>query len=416
MSDTQHDQDRRVTAAFGGLYRRGTYGLLALGCVLSVLSAPLFGRDQTISWLLVGTAFLAVWHWWFVDRTWSRQLSAREGATYLTVRTAVMVGLTVVNPFFAVAAWLGYHDAPLYVGRRPTWLVYVLTALALGGAQSGGLPPQSVLQTAAFVGLFGFNLTVFAFVARATEREEALSAERVQTIGALEETNQRLAAALEENAELQEQLVAQAREAGVHDERQRLALEIHDTIAQSLAGIVTQLNAADETVEPSRAQAHRELARDLAREALNEARRSVEGLSPHRLDDCDLGSALQQVVADWSHRTGVEADLVVDGTAEPLHRDVETTILRIAQEALTNVDKHAGARRALVTLAYMGDVVTLDVRDDGAGFAPERVNGRGVGLHGMRQRAARVAGRVVVESEPGAGTAVSLLVPAVTDD
>ena len=100
----------------------------------------------------------------------------------------------------------------------------------------------------------------------------------------------------------------------------------------------------------------------------------------------------------------------------PLHPEIEVTLLRTAQEALANVAKHAGATRAGMTLSYMGDVVALDVRDDGIGFEmPDASAGRasGFGLTAMRQRVGRVAGTLAVESEPGVGTAISARVPAI---
>ena len=104
------------------------------------------------------------------------------------------------------------------------------------------------------------------------------------------------------------------------------------------------------------------------------------------------------------------------GTARPLPPDAEVALLRTAQEALANVAKHANASRAWLTLSYMGDVVTLDVRDDGVGFkVPAGGDGRGTGfgLSAMRQRVNRVAGTLAIESEPGGGTAVSARVPAI---
>jgi hypothetical protein len=98
-----------------------------------------------------------------------------------------------------------------------------------------------------------------------------------------------------------------------------------------------------------------------------------------------------------------------------LHPEIEVTLLRVAQEALANVAKHAGAAHAWVTLSYMEDVVTLDVRDDGAGFDRAEPNpaGGGFGLIAMRQRVNRLAGQLEIESEPGAGTAVSASLPAI---
>jgi signal transduction histidine kinase len=114
----------------------------------------------------------------------------------------------------------------------------------------------------------------------------------------------------------------------------------------------------------------------------------------------------------------IDAVLTTTGDPRPMHADVEVTLLRAAQEALANVAKHAKAGRVGLTLSYMADVVTLDVRDDGVGFEPDarRAHGSadgGFGLAGMRQRVQRLAGRLDIESEPGGGTAISATVPAI---
>ncbi len=229
----------------------------------------------------------------------------------------------------------------------------------------------------------------------------------------------RLETALEENAGLHAQLLAQAREAGVLDERQRMAAEIHDTIAQGLTGIVTQLEAADQARDrPEAWQRHVRNAIGLARESLSEARRSVEGLRPEHLETARLPDALADVARQWSDLNGIPVEVVTTGDVQPLHPEVEVALLRTAQEALANVAKHANASRAGLTLSYMGDVVTLDVRDDGVGFdvGASTVSdepGSGFGLSAMRHRVNRVAGTLAIESEPGAGTAISARVPAI---
>jgi signal transduction histidine kinase len=229
----------------------------------------------------------------------------------------------------------------------------------------------------------------------------------------------RLETALEENAGLHAQLLTQAREAGVLDERQRMAREIHDTIAQGLTGIVTQLEAAEQARDrPEAWQRHVRLAIGLARESLSEARRSVEGSRPGYLETARLPDALADVARQWSERNGIPVEVVTTGAMQPLHPEVEVALLRTAQEALANVAKHANAAHAWLTLSYMGDVVTLDVRDDGIGFAVPagsegREPGSGFGLSAMRQRVTRVAGTLAIESEPGGGTAVSARVPAI---
>jgi signal transduction histidine kinase len=129
---------------------------------------------------------------------------------------------------------------------------------------------------------------------------------------------------------------------------------------------------------------------------------------------------LKELVSRWSAGSVAQAEFTVVGTAEPLHAEIEAALLRITEEALTNVAKHAGASRVGVTLSYIDDEVTLDVRDDGRGFDPAAGPGPsdrgGFGLDGMRVRAERVFGVVEIESELGTGTAVSVRVPLVGDD
>ena len=198
------------------------------------------------------------------------------------------------------------------------------------------------------------------------EKVNEQSEERRQ---ALEQLN----AALVENAGLHAQLVAQAREAGVLEERGRMAREIHDTIAQGLTGIVTQLEAADQARErPAERDRHLEHAKRLARESLAEARRSVEASMPGAWRPARCPRRSTRSPRDWSERNGIPVDVTVTGVAIALHPDIEVALLRTAQEALANVAKHADASRVGLTLSFMGDVVTLDVRDDGVGFTRRR--------------------------------------------
>ncbi|MGW6539392.1 sensor histidine kinase [Streptomyces sp. NPDC055051] len=335
---------------------------------------------------------------------------------YFSLRTALAFALTWLNPFFAVFACFGYFDAVHLLPRRPVWVRAGLLAVALtmAGSQSGGLPPSSPLQWAAFVGLFLLNAGLATGVAHLEAKEAEKAAERAATIAQLARANASLERALAENATLHAQLVLQAREAGVADERRRLAAEIHDTLAQGLTGIIAQLQAAD-TADPGLARVHHERAAALARHSLGEARRSVQNLSPVALEHDTLPDALEKTVAGWAERTGITARFTATGTAHPLHDEVAATLLRIAQEALANAERHSGAGRAGVTLSYMGDEVVLDIRDDGRGFDPaaplSRGSHGGFGLDGMRARAARLAGAVEVESAAGEGTAISVRVP-----
>ena len=139
----------------------------------------------------------------------------------------------------------------------------------------------------------------------------------------------------------------------------------------------------------------------------------MRAVRPEALENTKLPEALAEIAARWSTVNGVAATVTTTGTAQALHPEVEVTLLRVAQEALANVAKHAGASRAWITLSYMDDVVTLDVRDDGAGFRVPASPGGGFGLTTMRQRVQRLAGHLEIESEPGGGTAISARVPAI---
>jgi signal transduction histidine kinase len=200
------------------------------------------------------------------------------------------------------------------------------------------------------------------------------------------------------------------------DERQRMAREIHDTLAQGLTGIITQLQAAAQSGRPADRDRRVEAAIRLARDSLSEARRSVHELRPEPLETARLGEALAEVAQRWSALHGVPAHVTTTGAPRPMPPDVEVTLLRTAQEALANVAKHANATRVGLTLSYMEDEVALDVRDDGIGFDPAGLpvsaDGGGFGLTAMRQRVERLSGTLEIESESGAGTAISACVPA----
>lgn len=222
----------------------------------------------------------------------------------------------------------------------------------------------------------------------------------------------KLEATLEENAGLHAQLLTQAREAGVLDERHRMAREIHDTLGQGLTGIVTQIQAAQRVWEvPEAARPHVDRALSLARESLSEARRSVQALRPVQLEESQLPEALEELTRRWSEGSGIHPDLEVTGERVALSPAIEVALFRVAQEALTNIGKHAEAGRVGVTLSYLEDVVLLDVRDDGRGMAVQ--NGYGFGLKSMRQRIRGIGGTVEIESGEGDGTAVSATVPAI---
>ncbi|AKG42113.1 two-component system sensor kinase [Streptomyces xiamenensis] len=412
--------DSRITVEEGWerFYRWGPYGALGLSVLLSLLT---FGIITTPRGLYVGgvlvTAAVALQVWRGRALRLGDPPGSAGGQVYYWMRAALAFALNWINPFFGVYAVLGYFDPGRLLPGRAVRAGLLATAVIMAGSNMGGFPPQGAVSWGAFGALFVLHGSLTLVFGHLGGREEERARARAATIEELERANTHLEQALRDNAALQNMLVVQAREAGVTQERQRLAAEIHDTIAQGLTGIITQLQAATAATDEATSRAHVTRAATLARTSLGEARRSVQNLGPGALEHHSLAEALKKAVDAWTEEFGVQAMFTITGTVEPLHEEVEATLLRIAQEALANAGRHAEAGRVGVTLSYMDDEVTLDVRDDGRGFdlrVPHpRESPGGFGLGGMRARAARLAGTVDVESEPGQGTAVSARVPLV---
>lgn len=383
------------------------YLSLAASAVLALLRAgPLQERLTTVA-LVVGAG---AWVYVMFTRVPEPRREARARMAIYFIGLMVFASVLMARqPIFFIFAITGFFHAALL---RP-WPVAVLGVAAtsiLINTIITGFPWRSVDLWFLYGAIIIIQILAIGFGTVLGERLTEQSEERRKAVNLLQ-------AALDENVGLQRQLVVQAREAGVLDERARMAREIHDTIAHGLTGVVTQLEAAQQAKDrPDDWQRHVENAVRLARESLTEARRSVEASRPGMLEDTTLEAGLALMAARWTDLNGVPVEFRTTGDPIELHPEIETALLRTAQEALANVAKHAGATRAGLTLSYMGDVVTLDVRDDGIGFdVPEPGEGRrpGFGLTAMRQRIGRVAGTLAIESEPGAGTAVSARVPAI---
>jgi signal transduction histidine kinase len=399
------------------------YLLLAVPLVPYVLSqhptAGAFGITAGIAVAAGG------WVTWLVvlqpdctQRPWQKRV-------YFVGLLAFIAVLTVRSGWFAFFTWIGFLHAWTYLAGVWRWIGCGAVGLFIGMAQSGGFHRPTVSLVVIWVLLASVDMVLIGVFTLLGMKTEEQNKARKQMIAELAEANHRLEEMIAENTGLQAQLLTQAREAGAGDERQRMAREIHDTLAQGLTGIVTQLEAAKQTTSDAERERRIDNAKRLARDSLAEARRSVQALRPQALENSRLPEALAGEVARWSATSGVAGEVETTGEARALHPEVEVALLRVAQEALANVAKHAGASRAGVTLSYMEDVVSLDVRDDGAGFAVAERNGHlagetqgdpaagGFGLIAMRQRVSRLAGQLEIESEPGAGTAVSASLPAI---
>ena len=383
------------------------YVLLAIATVLGLITGP-----KDLTWQATTLAIVAVAAAWiyvmFTRLPPPRQEHRlRMGAFFVGVLVLAAI-LMLRWPLFFIFMISGFFYASI-LRPLPLAFVGVFATSALINSLIAGLP-QSAEAWTFYVVIVAIQTLVIGAGSIVGEKVSEQNEERRQALSRLE-------AALVENAGLHAQLLTQAREAGILDERARMAREMHDTIAQGLIGIVTQLEAAEQARErPADRDRHLDNAERLARESLTEARRSVEASMPAALESGTLPDALADVTREWSELHGIPAEVTVTGNVIALHPEIEVALLRTAQEALANVARHAGASRAGLTLSFIGDVVTLDVRDDGIGFTvPEQDagGGSGFGLTAMRQRIARVAGSLAIESEPGSGTALSARVPAI---
>lgn len=226
-----------------------------------------------------------------------------------------------------------------------------------------------------------------------------------------------LAQALAQQVALAMQLAdfaEQRRQAAIIEERNRLAREIHDTLAQGLTGIVIQLEAAKEVLAtaPDTAQSHIVRAAALARDSLMEARRSVRALRPQALDHQDLPTALEHLAVQLSASTQIPISFALHGTPCSLPAEFAANLLRISQEAIINAWKHAQPQTITLDLNFTPHEVQLRVHDNGRGFDTHNSPaGSGFGLTSMRERAERLGGHFMLTSTLGQGTEVAISIP-----
>lgn len=210
-------------------------------------------------------------------------------------------------------------------------------------------------------------------------------------------------------------LYAHSAEVGAVEERNRLAREIHDTLAQGLSAIALQLETADALLEsarePERIQRAIQQALHLARTNLDEARRSVLDLRAAPLEGRTLAEAITPLVQEVTAKAALAVNFQVVGAHQPLPVAMEAGLYRVAQEALTNIVSHAHATRADLHLLVTRQSVQLTIHDNGCGFEPDTVTPNRYGLTGMNERVRLLGGQLQIQSAPGAGTKVVVTVP-----
>lgn len=317
---------------------------------------------------------------------------------WLGVVVAVWVVLVILAPSFAwCAVPLFYTGLRTLPHRAALALVTVLTifvVIAQLQLSKGGFDPNLLLAPPAVAAV---ATAVFLHMERQAARQRALIDDLIRT---------------------RRELAATERREGTLAERQRLSMEIHDTLAQGLSSQRMLLQAAGRlwAADPDKALTHVRTAESIAEHNLTEARRFVHDLAPADLaEGGGLDEALRALAARESTSelpVGFGSD-GLPGAAELPDR-VQSALLRIAQGALANVREHAGASRAALTLTHLGDQVVLDIADDGRGFDPRTTapeGDRGHGLPAVRARVRALGGTLTIESAPGEGTVVSAAIP-----
>jgi signal transduction histidine kinase len=376
--------------------------LLAVPTALATLRTGQTAADRAVTLALVATTA----GWVYVGHT--RAAGWRRGRTaptlvYFAGMLAFSIALMARDTSFVLFAITGFFHA-FHLRPWPLGAAAIFATSVTINTVTQGLP-TTLPDAAGYVALIVIQSAAISVGLVLGEKGREQDEKRKRMVARLE-------AALEENAGLHAQLLSQAREAGVLDERQRMAGEIHDNLAQGLTGIITQVQAAQRVWHtPEAAREHLDRALGLARESLTEARRSVQALRPGQLEAAQLPGALDDLSRRWSQDAGVDLCFDVTGDRVALSPAIEVALFRVAQEALQNVARHAQASRVALTLSYLHDVVLLDVRDDGRGMNGE---GKGFGLTSMRQRVRSVGGAVEIETAAGEGTAISARVPAMT--
>ena len=199
----------------------------------------------------------------------------------------------------------------------------------------------------------------------------------------------------------------------ISQERQRMAQELHDTLAQGLAGLIMQLDAADSHLDEGnvpKAQETVQRAMDRARTTLREARRAIQALRPAELEQNSLVDALGHEVDGFAEAAGIHATFQVGAGVLDVPAEAAQDILRIVQEGLTNIARHASASHVIVRLEASEDCLRIEIEDDGTGFDPDQAADQkdSYGLRGMRERARHIGGELAVHSAPGKGTTVIL--------
>ena len=399
--NAKQERQKDVWVKWDWLWKAIFYAAVIVSTWLMLLDDD---RKAPIWAVLLLTGILLLWHWGGLKLAYRKSdvLDNHAIFHFIVIIGVIVLWFALVNMspayYFTLFGLFGqvFRHLPLRYGVIAVLILtgsIIYEQLADAGATSSLTNPTIWAFLFTALGAIILGVWITAIIGQSTRRR--------QLIEQLEATQAELAAA--------------ERRAGILEERQRLARDIHDTLAQGFTSIVMHLEAADQALpdDLDTLQKHLDRARETARTSLEEARRVVHALRPHSLDQRSLPDAIERTAVRWQEETGIPLTTTITGDPIPLHPDIEVTLLRATQEALANIRKHARATAVQITLSYIDDVVVLDVQDNGVAFAGAAASplSGGYGLQAMRERVEQCGGSVTLESEPGEGTTVVVSIP-----
>lgn len=398
-----HAADSPAESMYVGWYRN--FLLMFAALIIAVIAGALFDSRLTTEQRLVvisTVSAMVLWFWFYGQ--WHMIRSDSHAILYLLGN---VIGITICIRIWESSAlllfaiyWFGF--AYLYT-RYAVLYAFVLTMSTQWAFGSLGSNIGFNLETLLAAGLLILLLAFSAMMARYIEAFQ-MEAER----------NKALVAELKRT---QQTLVEREREAGIEQERRRMAGEIHDTIAQHFVSIITNLRAASEMEgrDSSLSRKHLNHAFSAAQQGIIDSRAMLSTMQPDVLLGRSLTDMLETMTAEWSEHASVDARFEATGQPTQLTRTQESLLVRGLQEALRNIAKHAQADAVRVTLSWLEDTVLLDVSDNGIGFDPDATaagkDGYHLGLMTMQSRMEGAGGTFALESVPGEGASITLSFP-----
>lgn len=365
-----------------------SYGVLILQVVIFVVNDL---GHTSFQWFFGLTGAIAVWYFPLIfnrNALWIK--NPPRTLAYQIVGWILLGGLIFLNP---TAMMLGAMYYPILFTRMPIrWAISSASVLTLGllvafiaifNTDSESLPTIVTVTGLILGGAITIGTFINSLIVQSSDRQRLI----------------------DELSQTRASLLKLEREAGVLAERQRLAREIHDTLAQDFTSIIMHLTAA-KLGDSESAVPHVQQAEQTARDGLDEARRIVWAMRPEQLEHSTLVESIEVLAARWSAENSIRVNTAITGTPRPLGPERDAALLRVTQEALNNIKKHANASRVDITLSYMADLTALDIVDDGIGF--EEKDQHGFGLKTMRERVEELRGTLTIESSDGTAIAVSL--------